>query len=66
MLAGDQSVGETDEPELLVSIARGLIRAAGRDLEEADMLRLPVGQRELETVSAPSFDEAGVTQAASR
>ena len=59
MLAGDQCVGEADETELLLNIARGLIRAAGRYLEEADMLRLPVRQGELETVSAPSFDEAG-------
>ena len=29
MFAGDQYVGETDETELLVSVARGLIRAAG-------------------------------------
>ena len=55
MLAGDQRVGETDELELLLSIARGLIRATGRDLKEVDMLRLPVGQGELETV-----DDAGV------
>ena len=55
MLAGDQRIGEPDEPELLGSIARGLIRAAGSDLEEADMLRLPVRQRELEAVSAPSL-----------
>ena len=59
MLAGNQRIGETDETELLLSIARGLIRAAGRDIEEADMLRLPFRQRERETVSAPWFDGVG-------
>ena len=59
MLAGNQRIGKTDETELLVSIARGLIRAAGRDFEEAEMLGLPVRQRKLETVSAPSFNEVG-------
>jgi len=59
MLAGNQRIGETDETELLLSIARGLIRAVRRNFEESDMLRLPVRQRELETVSAPSFNEVG-------
>jgi hypothetical protein len=38
----DQDVGGADEPDLLGSIARRLILTAGRDLVEADMLRLPV------------------------
>jgi hypothetical protein len=57
VLAGDQGVGETDEPDLLILIARRLIDTAGRDLVEADTLRLPVRQRELETVTTPSFDD---------
>ena len=59
VFARGQGVGEADESDLLLSIERGLIDTAGRDLVEADMLRLPVRQRELETVSAPSFDEVG-------
>ncbi len=55
MLAGNQRIGEPDEPELLDSIARGLIRAAGGNLVEADVLRLPVGQGELKTISATSL-----------
>ena len=55
MLTGNQRIGEPDEPELLGSIARGLIRAAEGNLVEADVLRLPVRQGELEPVSAPSF-----------
>jgi len=54
--AGDQSIGETDEPLLLLSITRGLIRTAGSDLVEADMLRLPDRQGELETPTTRSFD----------
>ena len=55
MLAGDQRVGETDELALLLSIARGLVRASASDVEEADMLRLPVRQRELKTDSTTTF-----------
>ncbi len=53
---GDERIGETDEPRLLGGITRGLIRTAGGDLMGTDMLRLPVGQRELEALTAPSFD----------
>jgi len=56
VLARDQSVGETDESGLLLGIARGFIRPAGRDLMEANMLRLPDRQGELETPTTPSFD----------
>jgi hypothetical protein len=59
MLAGDQRIGEPDEPELLGSIARGLIGAAEGNLVEADVLRLPVRQGELKTVSATSFTDCG-------
>lgn len=55
MLARGQGVGETDEARLLLSIARGLIRTAGGDLVEADMLRLPVRQREPELPAMPAF-----------
>ena len=53
--AGNQGVGEADEAGLLLGIVRGLIRAAGRDLGEANVLRLPVWQGELELLptSAP-------------
>ncbi len=54
--ARDQGIGEPDEPGLLSVIARGCIRTAGRDLVKADMVRLPVGQRELETLPAAAFD----------
>jgi hypothetical protein len=39
--ARDQSVGETDELGLLGGISRGVIRAVGSDLVEADLPRLP-------------------------
>ena len=55
MLACDQGVGETDETELLLSIAWGLIHTAGSDLVEADMLCLPERQGELETRTTPSL-----------
>src|SRR5215212_10098992 len=54
--AGDQGVGETDEAGLLLGIARGLIRTARSDLVEADVLRLPDRQGELETPTTTSFD----------
>ncbi len=53
---GDERISEADESRLLVGVARGLIRTAGGDLMEADMLRLPDGQRELEALTTPSFD----------
>ena len=56
MAAGGERIGETDELRLLGSITRGLIRTAGGDLMEADMLRLPDGQGELEALATPSFD----------
>ena len=54
--AGDQGVGEPDELGLLGSIARGVIRTAGRDLVEVDLLRLPERQGELETLTATPVD----------
>ncbi len=33
---GDERIGETDEPRLLGSIPRGLIRTVGGDLMEAE------------------------------
>ena len=56
MAACDQGVGETDEPGLFLRITRGLIRAAGRDLVEADELLLPIRQGELALLTTPSFD----------
>lgn len=46
--ARDQGVGEPDERRLFGSITRGLIRTAGENLVETDLLRPPVGERELE------------------
>ena len=66
MLAGNQRIGETDETELLLGIARGLVRAAGSDLKEADVLRLPVREGKLKAVSAPSSDEGLSETCASR
>ena len=66
VLAGDQGVGEPDEASLLLSIARGLIRTAGRDLVEADVLLLPVRQRELELLPTPASARLVTTQTASR
>ena len=54
MAAGDQGVGETDEPCLLYGIARRFIGTTWSDLVEADMLRLPVKQGELEVLTTPS------------
>ena len=54
MAAGDQGVGEADEPGLLVGITRRLIRTAERDIVEADVLRLPVWQGELELLTTPA------------
>ena len=56
MLAGDYRIGEANEPDLLLSIAWGLVYTAESDLGEADVLRLPVGQRELEARTTPSCD----------
>lgn len=53
VLARYQRVGETDEARLLLGIARGIIRAVGRDFVEADVLLLPVGQGELELLPTP-------------
>ena len=53
---GGERISETDETRLLVGVARGLIRTAGGDLVETDMLRLPNWQRELEALTTPSFD----------
>ena len=54
--AGNQGVGKTDEPDLLLSITRRFIGTARRDLVEADMLRLPVKQGELEILTTASSD----------
>jgi hypothetical protein len=51
-----QRVGGTDELSLLIRIARGLIRTAVRDRVKTNMLRLPVGQRELKTLATSTFD----------
>jgi hypothetical protein len=56
VLARDQGVGEPDKPGLLLSITRGLVRTGRRDLVEANVLLLPVGQGELELLATPSFD----------
>ncbi len=56
MATGDERISETDESRLLVGIGRGLIRTAGGDFMEADMLRLPDGQRELEALATRSPD----------
>ena len=56
MAASGERIGETDEPRLLLGIARGLVRPAGGDVLETDELRFPDGQRELEALTTPSFD----------
>ena len=56
VLARDQGVGEPDKPGLLLGITRGLVRTGRRDLVEADVLLLPVGQGKLELLTTPSCD----------
>jgi hypothetical protein len=54
--ASYQDVGGTDESDLLGRIARGLIHTAGKDRVKTDVLHLPVGQRELKTLTTSTFD----------
>ena len=56
VLARDQGVGEPDKPGLLLTIMRELVRTGRRDLVEANVLRLPVRQGELELLTTPSCD----------
>ena len=56
VLARDQGVGEPDKPGLLLSITRGLVRTGRRDLAEANVLLLPVGEEKLELLATPSSD----------
>jgi hypothetical protein len=56
MLAGNQRIGETDEPELLLNIVWGLIGTTRSDLGETNVLGLPVRQRKLETLTTPSLN----------
>ena len=56
VLARDQGVGEPDKPGLLLGITRGLVRTGRSDLVEANVLRLPVRQAQLELLTMLSFD----------
>ena len=55
VVTGDQCIGETDEPFLLGSITRSVIRSVEGHFVEPDKLFLPVEQGELKALTTSPF-----------